>query len=336
MFNIEILLFYLLILLVKCTIMNLLKQVFDTINPLPYTIHPTLVKDRDEIVVMQWNILRDRGNETETEFILPKIINEEKFMEWKERCKSIAFNINSHSPDFVTFQEGNDIYDVLNELNGKYGCILSTNKENGVGILYNDKKYVNIEFNEIDEKIVMGKFTSTNGKKIWVGSAHLKSGKNIKHEQTRCEKVKLICQFIENKIFEKDTNWIIGMDCNTDYGYSSENLALNYLDKWLPSVGNITNYPEYTTLKIRSMNSIQEEKKGKYTCAAIDRIMFSSNFNVKNKWKYPTKPKVDIDDLEYKAKNELIQFSDDANLRSQLLPNLYCPSDHLYVLCSLV
>jgi hypothetical protein len=306
-------------------------QLFDVINPLPYAISPTLSKNHEGIIVMQWNMLNDRDDkDEENEFILPKMIGGENILDWGMRHKRIANNINVHFPDFVTFQEGSKIDDIIGELKNRYKCIYSTISGANVGILYNYKKFVGIEFKEIEKKIVMGKFINNKGEEIWIGSAHLKSGRGIEQEQRRFEQIKIVCDFMNDK-----HNWIMGMDMNTDYGYSPENLTLNYLDKWLPSHGNVTSYPDYTTQKIRSFSSRQEAKRGKYSCAVIDRVMFSSNFESHNRWKYPSKPTVDIDELEKKVKNDAIQFSDDINMRSQLLPNLYCPSDHLYVLCYL-
>ena len=310
---------------------NFFGQLFDIINPLPYAISPSFSKSRNGIVVMQWNMLNDRDDkDEENEFILPKMINGENVLDWDMRYKRIANNINVHFPDFVTFQEGSKIDDIMGELKNKYKCIYSTIDGANVGILYNYKKFVSIEFNEVDKKIIMGKFINKNGKEIWIGSAHLKSGRGIEQERRRLEQIKIICDFVNDK-----HNWIMGMDMNTDYGYSSENLTLNYLDKWLPTHGGVTSYPEYTTQKIRSFSSRQEAKRGKYSCAVIDRIMFSSNLKSYSTWKYPTKPNINIEEIEKKVKNDKIQFSDDINMRSQLLPNLFCPSDHLYVLCDL-
>lgn len=292
----------------------------------------------NNIVFMQWNILEN--SKSQGEFLLPE--NSDYILNWDYRKYSIANNIMYHNPDIITFQEIDMLNDISNLLiNYSYAC--SSTIGGNIAIFYKKHRFLKMDIIEIERRIIIVKlFDNYTGKDLYVVCGHLKSGKADVCEEKRFQQLNLLFKQLEhmiqiNTINNKKTNWIIGMDTNADYNYSSSNKVVTLIDEWLSkNNGYNVNSPAYTTFKIRCNNSSMPEKAGKISCHAIDRILYSNSFKDIGSYCYPYVPIYDKNDIETGVVSGIYNSTTDFNLDEFMLPNKICPSDHLYLMANFI
>lgn len=259
---------------------------------------------------MQWNVLESTKAD---DFIINS--SEDGCLDWAFRSRRIGDIIKEKNPDIICLQEADKPEDIACWLKDWYYVELDGE---AVVVMYKPMRFMMLGYNRIARKTISVQlYDKENDRSITAISSHFKSGRSEDSEKKRQEQF----SYLKNHLDYVKKDWIMGADINCDNGYTDVFPSLSEL---LSGYCNV-HRPDLSTFKIRSLESKQDDKRGKLANWSIDRVAWGSGLNYTAITNY-TKQHIDFD-VEKRVKDNKLKYADSLNLN--VLPTRENPSDHL-------